>query len=62
VHVLPATLRVRTGSFAERGVALVLVVGLFWSAWNGYANTAIPDRSSPWVIIESAIESATSHK
>ena len=35
VHLLPSGLRVRTGGFAERGVALAMVALLFVSAWRG---------------------------
>jgi inner membrane protein len=61
-HLLPGGMRVRTGSFAEKGVLLTFVVVLFWSSWNGYGAQPIQDRLEPSVIIESAIESAISHK
>lgn len=35
VHFLPPVIRIRTGSFAEQGVALLMVVLLFVSAWRG---------------------------
>jgi inner membrane protein len=36
VNLLPAALRVRTGSFAEKGVLLVLTGALFLSVWNRF--------------------------
>ena len=35
VHLLPSVVRIRTGSFAEQGVALLLIALLFVSAWRG---------------------------
>lgn len=35
IHLLPSSVRIRTGSFAERGVMLLLVALLFVSAWRG---------------------------
>lgn len=34
VHLMPSALRIRTGSFAEQGVALALIALLFVSVWK----------------------------
>jgi len=34
IHLLPSVVRIRTGSFAERGVALAMVALMFVSAWR----------------------------
>jgi inner membrane protein len=62
IHLLPKPLRVRTGSFREKGVLLGLVVVLLVTAWNGRGAGPIDHRLEPSVIIESAIDSAISHK
>ena len=36
IHLLPSGVRIRTGSFAEQGVALMLIALLFVSAWRGF--------------------------